>query len=126
MDAKAHDKIAEKMVKADLNGAYISVKKSPNEQLLSLEGIICKETARSFVIIARDNKQKILLKQGNIFTIRLPYREGKMCLTVDLWGDMLLYKGSERTKIKFKEKQGNGDWPHYKQVKSRMLQFETI
>lgn len=121
MEAKAHDKIAEKMVKADFNGAYISVKNSTNDQLLSLEGIICKETSRSFVIITRDDKQKTLLKSGNTFTIRLPYREGKTVLTVDLWGDMLLYKGSERTKIKFKEKQGTGDWPHYKHVKSRML-----
>lgn len=56
MEAKAHDKIAEKMVKADFNGAYIIVKNSNNDQLLALEGIICKETARSFVIITRDDK----------------------------------------------------------------------
>lgn len=78
--------------------------------MVGVKGIVAKETTRSFVIVTKDNKSKMLLKQGCVFRVRLPYEardvveSAEGTLVVDLWGDMILYKGSERTKIKFKER----------------------
>ena len=41
---------------------------------------------------------KNLLKEGNVFAIEIESGE------VLIWGDNILYAGSERTKVKFKEK----------------------
>lgn len=52
----------------------------------------------------------MFLKQDTVLRMELPYQvavdsAGKCAnLAVDLWGTMLMYKGSERTKVKFKEK----------------------
>ena len=88
------------MIKADFNGAHIEVLNSKNPQLIGQRGIVAKETQRSFILIDKENKQRIILKQLSVFRVKLPY-EG---LYVDMWGDMLLAKGSERTKAKFKER----------------------
>jgi hypothetical protein len=47
----------------------------------------------------------MLIKQGTVFQFSLPARDvsGKP-IAINVWGDNILYKGSERTKIKFKEK----------------------
>lgn len=49
----------------------------------------------------------MLLKEGTVFQFGLPPefkdKSGKP-LAVQVWGDNILYKGSERTKVKFKEK----------------------
>ena len=65
-----------------------------------MKGIVAKETKRSFVMICKDEKQKMILKEQTVFAIELPYEN----LCVNLWGDMLLYKGSERTKAGYKER----------------------
>ena len=97
--------VAAKIIKADLAGAHISVIKANNQSLVGLKGLVVKETARTFVIVAIDNAQKILLKKDAVFNVVLPIiSESGSELSVNLWGDMLLYKGSERTKIKFKER----------------------
>jgi hypothetical protein len=58
-------------------------------------------------IIKPDNELKVLLKEGSVFQFLLPPsfadKMGK-AVAVNIWGDNILYKGSERTKIKFKEK----------------------
>jgi len=50
-----------------------------------------------------------LLKAGAVFQFSLPSvmrskGEPSLPLAVNIWGDNILHKGSERTKIKFKEK----------------------
>jgi len=80
--------------------------------LVGLKGIIVRETARTFILIMPDNATKIVPKESSVFQFRLPEHlksaseEGKSAsqLAVNLWGDTILYKGSERSKIKFKEK----------------------
>ena len=88
------------MIKADLNGAFIEVINANNKQLIGIKGIVAKETKRSFVIISEDEKQRIILKEKTVFKVPLPFDD--FCM--NLWGDMLMYKGSERTKAGFKER----------------------
>ena len=53
---------------------------------------------------------KAVLKEGTVFQLELPShlksRSSNMekPIAVNIWGDKILYKGSERSKIKFKEK----------------------
>lgn len=92
--------VCAKMVKADLCGAKIIVFDSNNKSLIGTKGIIAKESQRTFVVVNKKNESKVILKKNSVFTVVLP-TEGH---NINLWGDMLLYKGSERTKIKFKER----------------------
>jgi RNase P/RNase MRP subunit p29 len=89
-------------VKADLSGAMIEVVNSTNTSLIGVKGIVCTESQRTFVIVNEKNEQKIILKKDSVFEVQLPIDQEQ--LAVQLYGDMLLYKGSERTKAKYKEK----------------------
>lgn len=95
-----NNSVCAKMIKADLCGAKLKVIKSKNRSLEGVSGIVSKETQRSFVIVTKSSGTKIILKKDSVFRVGLP-SQGK---AVDLWGDMLLHKGSERTKVKFKER----------------------
>ena len=99
-DEPKKDGLCQKMIKADFNGAHIEVVKNNNKQIVGQKGIVAKETQRSFILIDKENKQRIILKHLSVFRVKLPYKG----IYVDLWGDMLLAKGSERTKAKFKER----------------------
>ena len=92
------------MIKADLNGSKIEVIKCNDEHIVGTKGIVAKETARTFVIITKDNSQKMLLKGGAVFRLKLPITDKDEAICIDLWGDMLKKKGSERTKANFKER----------------------
>ena len=77
--------------------------------MIGLSGIVIRETPHTFVIIQPDNAVKVLLKAGTVFQFRLPSEmkskgAESLPLAVNIWGDNILYKGSERTKCKFKEK----------------------
>lgn len=51
---------------------------------------------------------KTLLKEGSVFQFKLPAEfvqaDTREPIAINIWGDNILYKGSERTKVKFKEK----------------------
>ena len=75
--------------------------------MIGTQGIVIRETTRTFVIVQVDDKIKVLLKEGTVFQFKLPPQFSDLhrrSLRVNIWGDNILYKGSERTKIKFKEK----------------------
>lgn len=72
-----------------------------------------RETARTFVVIQEtENDVKVVIKEGSVFQFELPghLKSTKtevgehQQLAVNIWGDNIMYKGSERTKQKFKEK----------------------
>ena len=44
----------------------------------------------------------MVLKKDTVFAVRLPVKDGEY--EIQLWGDMLMHKGYERTKVKFKER----------------------
>ena len=105
MDSTKMDSISAKIVKADFNGAVLEIIKCKNAQMIGQKGIVAKETQRTFVIIDENDKQKIFLKSDTVFRIQLPYINlHNERIHVDLWGDMLTHKGSERTKTKYKER----------------------
>lgn len=104
-DCSVQTNLCGKLVKADFTGAQVKVLKSANQSLINTQGIVVRETTRTFVIIQPDDQVKMLIKQGTVFQFSLPARDvsGKP-IAINVWGDNILYKGSERTKIKFKEK----------------------
>ena len=105
LDATKMDSISAKMVKADFNGANIEIINAKNQQIIGLKGIVAKETQRTFVVIDENDKQKIFIKSDAVFRIQLPYINlQNQQIHIDLWGDMLTHKGSERTKTKYKER----------------------
>lgn len=76
------------------------VAKSKNKCMEGIAGIVVKETVRCLFIINKDNQVKNLLKQGSVFEFVI--NEGEF--NVMVWGDNIIHQGSERTKVKFKEK----------------------
>lgn len=92
--------VCAKIVKADLNGAKIQVFKSKNQCMVGVSGIVVRETVRCLIVINEKDEVKNLLKQGSVFEIDLGDGER----TVRIWGDNIVFMGSERTKVKFKEK----------------------
>ena len=82
-------------MKADFNGALIEIINAKNTQLIGLKGIVAKETQQTFIVVDKSDKQKILLKANTVFRIFLPYTNSSHeQIYVDLWGDMLIHKGS--------------------------------
>jgi len=66
-------------------------------------------------IVTKSKGSKMVQKKGCVFRIRLPFKRSDLepeCadqskaedMVVDIWGDMIIQKGSERTKAKFKER----------------------
>ena len=92
--------VCAKVVKADFNGAQVKVVQAKNQALVGVGGIVVKETVRCLFVINPKNEIKNLLKQGSVFEIELG--DGKRA--VKIWGDNIVFMGSERTKVKFKEK----------------------
>ena len=90
--------ICSKVVKADFTGAEVKVVAAKNPTLLRVGGIVVRESVRCLFVIAPDNTVKNLLKAGTVFEVRLPD------CNIRVWGDNIIHLGSERTKVKFKER----------------------
>ena len=71
----------------------VKVIKAKNEMVVGVEGIVIRETTRTFVVIQEDNSVKVLLKVGTVFQFRLPIalkaKTGES-LAVNIWGDNIL------------------------------------
>eukprot|EP00826_Nyctotherus_ovalis_P037708 TRINITY_DN3463_c0_g1_i6.p2 TRINITY_DN3463_c0_g1~~TRINITY_DN3463_c0_g1_i6.p2 ORF type:complete len:117 (-),score=22.63 TRINITY_DN3463_c0_g1_i6:127-477(-) len=98
--------ICVRISKAEYAGAIIFVVRSPNASDVGVSGIVLLETKRTLVILTKKSERKskawlqcvVLLKKGRVFGISW---RGKVIL---IYGDSIIFKGSERTKAKFKEK----------------------
>ncbi len=55
------------MTKADFSGAHVKVVNAINKSLINEEGIIVRETTRTFVVIKPDDSTRVLLKEGTVF-----------------------------------------------------------
>ena len=92
--------ICSKIVKADLNGAQITIVNTKNATQLGVSGLVVRETRRCLFVITPENEVKNVLKQGNVFELELQHYP----FNVRMWGDSIIHMGSERTKVKFKER----------------------
>jgi ribonuclease P protein subunit POP4 len=94
------ENILEKMLKADLHGAILTVINSTNKNNIGISGIVLFESRRTFNILTKKNEIKTILKQGCIFETLLEFNNMKILI----YGDNFIFKSAERTKIKFKPK----------------------
>ena len=94
------ENILEKILKADLHGAILTVINSTNKNNIGISGIVLFESRRTFNILTKKNEIKTILKQGRIFETMLEFNKMKILI----YGENFIYKSAERTKIKFKPK----------------------
>ena len=92
------------MVKADLTGARVKVVNSKNLTTIGVEGIVTRESVRALFLINEKDEVKCIVKAGQVFEVTLPATHGGGEYAIRIWGDNIIYLGSERTKVRFKEK----------------------
>ena len=93
------DTILNKMLKADLHGAILTVINSTNKNNIGINGIVIFESKRTFNILNQKNEIKTILKNGSVFEVEI--NNG---IKIIIYGDNFIFKSAERTKIKFKPK----------------------
>jgi len=121
-----------KLVKADLNGALLTVRRSQNPCLVGLSGIVLHETENAFKLITRKNQLKLVPKQNTVFALAVPLystlspsatvrdptqtleqEDSKTLWTVldkpyiefDLYGNQFCFRSADRSNRKFKAKE---------------------
>lgn len=72
--------------------------------MVGVSGIVTKESVRCLFVINQKNEVKNLIKAGSVFEVILPETHGQSEYAVRIWGDNIIHLGSERTKVRFKEK----------------------
>jgi ribonuclease P protein subunit POP4 len=93
------DTILNKMLKADLHGAILTVINSTNKNNIGINGIVIFESKRTFNLLNKKNEIKTILKNGSVFEIEI-----NNDIKILIYGDNFIFKSAERTKIKFKPK----------------------
>ena len=91
------ENILEKILKADLHGAILTVINSTNKNNIGISGIVLFESRRTFNILTKKNEIKTILKQGCIFETMLEFNKMKILI----YGENFIYKSAERTKVRF-------------------------
>ena len=86
------------LLRADLHGAYIAVHKAKCHTYQGMSGIILQESRHTFKIVTPNNTIKTLLKKDSSFLIKIGD------VVVELYGQHFLFKPSQRTKERFREK----------------------
>jgi ribonuclease P protein subunit POP4 len=56
-----------KLTKADFSGAKVKIVNAKNSELIGTEGIVIRETTRTFVIVQVGDVVRVLLKEGTVF-----------------------------------------------------------
>ncbi|KAJ3703139.1 hypothetical protein LUZ61_006844 [Rhynchospora tenuis] len=82
--------LTERLLTADLHGAFLSVVESKTVSYVGISGIMVRETTETFGIISQNNKFKVVPKAGSIFMLQAD------SWMVTLCGDML--SDNERSK----------------------------
>ncbi|KAI8866015.1 RNase P/MRP, p29 subunit [Ramicandelaber brevisporus] len=100
VDVKAvhANSIGPKLLKADLHGCKMRVDRSKCANLVGIEGIMIKETKNAFNVISVDNRVRLVPKAGTV--VSMPYKG----VRIELYGDQMLCRASERAIRKFKPK----------------------
>jgi ribonuclease P protein subunit POP4 len=68
--------IQQRLIRADLHGAFVLVVKSTNPQFVNKSGFIIKETQKTFVVITKQDKVISIPKQGSIFNFDIQFMYG--------------------------------------------------
>ncbi|KAJ1686669.1 hypothetical protein LUZ63_018059 [Rhynchospora breviuscula] len=82
--------LTERLLTADLHGAFLSVVESKTVSYVGISGIMIRETTETFGIISQNNKFKVVPKAGSVFMLQAD------SWMVTLCGDML--SDNERSK----------------------------
>lgn len=95
--------IKNKILKADMHGASISVWKSSCKSYEGQKGIVIMETMNTFRVITaenslKSNKNLVFLKENSIFLLEVA---GKI---VKLFGENFMYRPSLRSRVRWKQK----------------------
>ena len=64
-------KVAEQLYRADLHGAIVRIVRSRDPSLVSLAGVVVRETTNTFDIVTPDSETRTINKQGSEFYIQL-------------------------------------------------------
>ncbi|KIM33258.1 hypothetical protein M408DRAFT_151787 [Serendipita vermifera MAFF 305830] len=101
-----------KLIKADLHGCIVKVKECKNASRVGREGIVVHETSNTFKIVTKEDKLKVLPKQGAIFTLSLPLfapsphsQDSDPRIEFELYGNQFRFRAAERASKKFKPKE---------------------
>lgn len=89
---------AQKLMKADLHGCFLTVKRSKCSSFIGVQGIVLQETRNMFVLVTPDNVVKRIPKANSIFCVVLH----KHVFTI--YGNQFTVKPGERAAKKFKSK----------------------
>ncbi|XP_030059910.1 ribonuclease P protein subunit p29 [Microcaecilia unicolor] len=90
--------IQTKLLKADLHGSLVTVKKSKCPSYVGLSGIIVQETKHIFKIITKDDKLKAVPKCNTVFSVEVDD------FISYIYGSRFQLRSSERSAKKFKMK----------------------
>ncbi|XP_029434238.1 ribonuclease P protein subunit p29 [Rhinatrema bivittatum] len=90
--------IQNKLLKADLHGAFLTVKKSKCPSYVGLSGIVVQEMKHVFKIITKDDKLKVIPKVNTVFSVEV---DGFISY---IYGSRFQLRSSERSAKKFKMK----------------------
>jgi ribonuclease P protein subunit POP4 len=95
--------IKNKVLKADMHGASLTVWKSTCKSYEGQKGIVLQETMKTFRVITKENsikskKNLVFLKENSVFLLEIA---GKI---VKLFGENFLYRPSLRSRVKWKQK----------------------
>ncbi|KZO89888.1 RNase P subunit p29-like protein [Calocera viscosa TUFC12733] len=103
-----------KLVKADLHGSILSVKRAKNADLVGRGGIVVHETENTFKVVTAKDELKVLPKRNSVFTLRVPVyavrpgtgeEDGGPMWEFELYGNQVCFRSSERASRKFKFKE---------------------
>ncbi|KZT57639.1 hypothetical protein CALCODRAFT_469457 [Calocera cornea HHB12733] len=107
-----------KLVKADLHGSILSVKRAKNLDLKGRGGIVVHETENTFKVVTAQDQLKQIPKRGSVFSLRVPLyqmrpgagegggdAEGVPWMEFELYGNQVCFRSSERASRKFKFKE---------------------
>ena len=88
----------QKILKADLHGGLIIVAASKTKTYVGLQGIVLKESLRTFEVMTKDDRLLRLLKKNSVFLLHTD----QQCFK--LYGCNLVFRPADRVKHKFKSK----------------------
>jgi ribonuclease P protein subunit POP4 len=92
---------------ADFHGAKVVVSRSGCVSRVGLAGIVIKDSKFAFEVITKDNKVKLVPKEGTTFRVEIPLPDPEAkCATpfvFEILGDQFLTRSADRAKKKFKQ-----------------------
>lgn len=95
---KLHDSDFLNFLKGDFHGAFIKVKKSKIESNDGIEGIVMKETLKTFGILNKLGEYKLVIKENCLFEVKVGNRK------FEFLGISMVYRSDERTRVKYKKR----------------------